>query len=321
VSVLVTGASGFIGLNLLDVLLARPGVVVGFSAEPIPWELKSRLPDGPGVLVEVCGDIRDAEQLTTTMLDQRVTRVAHLAAVTAGEDRERRAAADIVSVNLVGAASVLQAASDAGVPIVLYAGSVAVFGGGPDGGVLEEDAAHAPRTLYGITKSAAETIVTRLGSLHGLDWTIARLGRVFGPFERDTAVRDTLSQIAAVTRLATLGRPAAFARPCVKNWSYGRDAAAALATLLGAPARRHRVYHLGTPHVWPLAAWCDRLTQRFPGFTYTVGSGAGEMIDLGGASDGALLSWHRFEAEFGPPARYDLDAAFDDYMTWLGYRA
>ena len=99
---------------------------------------------------------------------------------------------------------------------------------------------------------------------------------------------------------------------------YGRDAAAALATLLFADHPRFSVYNIGAAQSWSLADWCARLSERFPAFAFSVGKGGpGVPIEHYSEVDAAHLSNARFTEEFGPPARHDLDAAFSDYMNWL----
>jgi UDP-glucuronate 4-epimerase len=244
--------------------------------------------------------------------------MVHMAAITSAADRERRAAAEVIEVNLAGLAIALTEAAKAGIDRFLYTGSIAVFGPRTeDGAPIEEDHPHDPASLYAITKSAGEAVVARLGGLMELDWAIGRLGRVFGPYEHDTGVRDTLSQIYQVTRAARQGRPVCFDRPCVKNWNYARDVAVDLALLLDAPYLRHRIYNLGAPYAWSLADWCARLAARPQGFSYRVGPGPGDRIDLLGDRDGGLLSWGLLEADFVRPPPHTLDQAFEDYMRFL----
>lgn len=100
------------------------------------------------------------------------------------------------------------------------------------------------------------------------------------------------------------------------NWHYGRDAAAALLTLARAGNEpRYRDYNLGPSSVWPLSEWCLRLAERFPGWKFEIGEPGN--IELYGPNDGGILSGSRFADEFGPTARFDVDAAFRDMMDWL----
>ena len=312
---LITGASGFVGLNLTQQALARGETVVGISATPIAAASASNFAGLPGRFNEVIGDVRDRGLLDAVMREHRIDRVAHLAAITASAARERIAADEIVSVNLAGLAAVLTAAAQAGVKRFVNTGSIAVYGGQPaDGSLIDEGHPHTPAALYAITKSAGEAITARLGELHGIDWLTARLGRVFGPFEHATGVRDTLSQIHQVTACAFAGQAVRFDRPCLKNWSYAPDVASQLLTLLNAPSHAHRLYNLGTEHAWTLADWCALLAKRFLSFRYHVGTNALDdeavWIDLGGPRDSGLLSWQRFAAEFEPKPSADLHAAF-----------
>jgi nucleoside-diphosphate-sugar epimerase len=321
-SLLITGASGFVGLNLLRHALALGETVVGLSAAPLPAGLADEFARLPGRFVEVVGDVRDRVLVDGLIARHGVDRIAHLAAITASAARERVAADEIVSVNLSGLAVVLTAAGDAGVRRFVSTSSIAVYGGqAADGSLIDEAAPHAPQTLYAITKTDGESITARLGGLHGLDWIVARLGRVFGPYEHATGVRDTLSQIHQVTAIAQSGGAVAFDRPCRKNWSFAPDVAAHLWTLLAAPVHRHRVYNLGTEHAFTLADWCALLAERYPAFHYHVGTpvarGDAVEIDLGGARDSGLLSWQRFAEEFHPPPTTPLAAAFDATLKAL----
>lgn len=85
--------------------------------------------------------------------------------------------------------------------------------------------------LYGISKSAAEVIVSRICSLNGLSYVIERVATAFGPWEHDSGYRDTLSPAYQLTRKARAGERAVLLRDKTSNWHYGRDAAAALITL------------------------------------------------------------------------------------------
>jgi UDP-glucuronate 4-epimerase len=141
---------------------------------------------------------------------------------------------------------------------------------------------------------------------------------VFGPWERETGVRDTLSPILQVTEYARKGRPVRLPRPDRRDWIYARDAGDALARLLLAEEPRHDIYGLGAGGGWTLADWCALLAERFPAFSFTIGGdGPGETVELYTERDGGSLSGARFSAEFGPVAAHDLDAAFEDYMAWL----
>jgi UDP-glucuronate 4-epimerase len=317
-TVFLTGGSGFVGLELLERLLSEGRTVVNFDRRLVPNAVRPRLTKLPGRLKDVAGDVGDAASVEASMREHAAEQVIHAAAVTSGAAREATAPEAGLGVNILGTAVVARAAAVCGVKRFVLIGSIASFGQGqPGSATLDEETAHAPRTLYALGKSAAETVVARLGELHGLDWVIGRLGTVFGPYEYSTGLRDTLSPVHQVTAAAFAGRAVVLARPARKNWLYVRDAVHGLATLLDAPVLRHRAYNLGTQHAWPLSAWCARLAALRPQFHWSVGEGDGDLVELYGDHDGPYLGGERFRAEHGAASQHDLDRAFSDYMRFL----
>src|SRR5207247_1711828 len=90
---------------------------------------------------------------------------------------------------------------------------------------------------------------------------VARLGPVFGPWERTTGTRDTPSPHLQAARLAAAGRPAILPHPGRADWIYSRDVATGVVTLLDADRPRHRVYNVGAGGAGP-APVATRLAGR-----------------------------------------------------------
>ena len=323
-SILVTGASGFVGLNIVEDLLRRGESVVALADQPLPPIATFAFGELPGRLVSICADIRNQEGIRRILCEQNVTRVLHGAAITSNIARERTDSALVVSVNMAGLAAVAAAAAaHDGIERFVFVSSNAVFGGAtPDYESLDEDWPKDPGNLYALSKWTGEMILEKIGNATGLDWCAGRLAGVFGPWEYRTGMRDTMNPVFQANSLAMGGQPAFLPRPGRSNWHFSRDAAASLITLLTAPTHRHRIYNLGTPFIWSIGDWCERLAERFPGFRHTIGSdGAAPLpgataIDLYGDHDGGILSWQRFTEEFGPTGLSDLDAAFEEVMAW-----
>ena len=316
----VTGATGFIGSNLIEHLCGRGETVVGFDPGEVSAHQRRVFGALPGRLVQVRGDVRDLPLLRETMATHAVTRVIHAAAITSGPERETADGPTVVDVNLVGTANVAQAAGETGVERFVLAGSLGVYfvPGYPDGTVVDELFPHRPGTLYTISKSVAEAVARRICALHRVSFVIGRIGTAYGPWERQTGYRDTMSPVFEATEMAVRGKPAVFKFDRPSNWHYGRDAAEALVTLADAAAPKHEDYNLGPDEVWAMTDWCARLSERFPGFRYAVGTPA--TVEVYDEREGGRISGARFAAEFGPTARFGIDAAFDDYMRWLSGR-
>ncbi|HKJ00333.1 MAG TPA: NAD(P)-dependent oxidoreductase [bacterium] len=319
-TVLVTGGSGFVGLNLLQLLLERGDRVVNLSLAPPPAAAQQLFDSLPGTLQSVVGDACDAPTVERIFEGQGIERVVHAAVITAGPERERSDPAGIVAVNLQSVLTVLEAARRHGVQRFVYPSSGAVYGESAYAApVLDEDATPPrPVTLYGISKYAAERMALRYRTLHGMDVLAARLGIVFGRWEHATGQRDTLSAIYELTRLARAGETAALPNAGRRDWVYAPDVAAGLVTLLYHPQPAHAVYHVTAGREWSAEQWCERLQTRYPDFRFRmVTDEAQANVNLYRASFRAPLSNLRLREETGFAARFGLDEAFADYLDWL----
>jgi nucleoside-diphosphate-sugar epimerase len=317
--VLITGGTGFLGLSLAD-RLAQSGVrTVLFGITPPPQAALARLARHPGPIVTLPGDIRDEETFGTVLREYGISHIVHLAAISAGVDRERHDAREILDVAVLGALSVLTAAQRHLIRRVVLVSSAAVFGplafaSSP----LREDGFIRPDTLPAIGKAAQEAMLERLASLSGLDAVVARLSDVFGPYEYDTGHRDALSPPWQCWQAARSGKPILLPRPGLNDWLYAPDAALALETLLRAPRLAHRLYHVGPGTRWSLQDWCARLAQRSPALDWSLTADpTAQTITLSPVGDRAPLDTSRFRGETGFRPAFDLDAAFADFTATL----
>lgn len=322
-TVLVSGASGFVGLNLTEALLARGDDVVMFQLDTPPDAALARLKALPGRLAVEHGDVGDTEGFTACLRRHRIDRLFPLAAVTSGPVREREEPERVLQVNLLGFVSQLRAARDAGVRRIIAPSSTAIYGEsvyGP-GPLAESGTAPVPISLYGITKYALERMALRLSELWDLDVVAVRIGAVFGPFERDTGVRDSLSpfwQIAQLARAGTAVVLPADLQPY--GWIYSRDAASGLLHLLDMPTPSHRLFNLGSDENWDgvLVAWCRALHSVYPGLVWRQSRDLAEInVHLTDTRPRAPMSIERLRQTGWQPA-FPPAAALADYAAWLG---
>lgn len=323
-TVLVTGAGGFIGLNIAEALLGRGDTVILYDRAPMPPGAAAAFASLPGEARPVAGDVRDADAVTDTFRRFRPDRVVHAAAVTPGRARERERTAEAIEVNVTGTHHVLQAAADTGIDRLVQLSSAAVYGGNACAHPRLDEAATAPDpdSVYAITKYAAERLALGAGRRDGIGVVAARLGAAFGPWERDTGVRDTLSPILQVVGLAQAGRPVLLPRAGRRDWIYGRDVGAAVAALVERADALPDVVNIGPGHEWTVAAWCARMAADNPGFAYRLADDpAAATVDYHGDRDRAPLAIERLAGEVGYRPRFGLDEAYADYMRWIGLGA
>ena len=319
---LVTGGTGFVGLNIVEALLSRGESVVVLSDADLPAAARETLAALPGSLHTLRVDVAEADAVERAFAECTPERVVHAAVITAGEARELSHFDRVVDVNLKGTANVVRAAAGHGVRRVVYVSSGSAYGTALlDADSVTEDTPPAPDTLYAITKYASERVCARIRALRGVDVVCARLGSVFGPWERDTGVRDTLSlpyQIAQRARdRAEIVLPAQEPR---RDWIYSRDVAAGVVALLDAPVLRHGLYNLAAGRTWPAFSerWCRELRAIFPGIEYrNAAAGEPASVTFLGHRDRAMMSAQRLRDDLGFAAAHDADSAFADYIAWL----
>ncbi len=151
-----------------------------------------------------------------------------------------------------------------------------------------------------------------------MDVVVARVGTVFGPWERDTGVRDTLSAPMQVTQLAMKDKEAILPRQGRRDWVYSRDVAAALVALLNADRPHYDVYNIGPGAEWTIEAWCKKLMEVYPKFSCRFATGRNEAnVDYYGPRDRAPFSIKRLVEDIGFKPRFGFQEAFTDYMEWI----
>jgi len=173
-----------------------------------------------------------------------------------------------------------------------------------------------PKSLYAVTKYAAEGVARRYGTVFDMQVVAARLSAVFGRWEHDTGLRDTLSPPYLLTRMAVAGDPAVLADEGHRDWIYGPEVAAGIISLSDAAVLRHDVYNVGTGQTWSLRQWCEKLAARHPAFSYRFGadSDADATLDPGRR---APLSIERISQDTAYTPRFGLEESFDDYLEWI----
>ncbi|MDP9897979.1 NAD-dependent epimerase/dehydratase family protein [Variovorax ginsengisoli] len=322
-NVLITGASGFVGLALTEHLLARGDHVIGYDLAPPPTAALCAFAALPGRFAAIGGDVRDSEMLGRAMRMHHVDRVVLLAAITADAGRECAMPQAIFEVNVGGVLAALNAAATARKPRVLLGSSGSVYGAsGRTAALLDEvDTPPQPEGLYGISKQTAESAALRLASLHGIDLRIGRLGTCFGPWESETGVRDTLSAPYQVLQHAHSARAVRLPRDSRRDWLYVRDAAAALTALLDHASPTSPVYNLAAGFQWSMTQWCQQVAEWQPGFDWRIAQPDRDdeqaNVSYYAPYDRAPMSIERLRADTGFAPRFDLPAASADFHAWL----
>ena len=172
-TVLVTGASGFVGAAVARAALAR-----GFRVRVLMRPTASRA-NVEGLNVEVAtGDMRDAQSMTSALQGAR-----YLFHVAADYRLWARDPSEIARNNLKGAQATMTGALRAGVERVVYTSSVAALKPGK-GNAVDETSRHTPESVIGaykLSKLLAEREVERMVVEEGLPAVIVAPSTPIGP--------------------------------------------------------------------------------------------------------------------------------------------
>lgn len=319
-SVLVTGGTGFIGMNLAEDLGDKGYEVALLARKPPVQQIEQALKDKKERIHFVKGDVTDAEGLDKILNEYNVDTIIHAAVITPDAERERNESKLIAQVNYMGAIEMLEAAKRNKVDKFIHLSSGAVYGHASfdDEWLDEEHTYPRPDALYGINKFASEMAAVRYRQIFDMNIVVARVGGVFGPWERYTGVRDTLSGPFFATRFAVLGEEAVLPRPGVKDWVYSRDIAKSLEAMIATDTFSYDVYNLSSGYVWTVQDWCEQLKSVFPKFEYRIADDPSQAnIDFFDDRDRNPLSIKRLIDDVGYTPQYDLTASLEDYMEWI----
>ncbi len=194
-SILVTGADGFIGSHLTEMLIGR-GAKVRALAQYNSFNNWGWL-ENIGCLdkVEVvCGDVRDPNFCREISKDIDV--IFHLAALIA-IPYSYIAPDSYVATNIAGTLNMLQAARDSGVQRFLHTSTSEVYGTARYVPINEEHPLQ-PQSPYSATKIAADALAMSFFYTFGLPLTVVRPFNTYGPRQSARAVIPTIiSQILA----------------------------------------------------------------------------------------------------------------------------
>src|SRR5438552_10485688 len=283
-SVLVIGATGFIGPRLIRRLVARGEAVVGMDLNPGATPFADVASAAPVIR----GDVTRFEDVMRTVLEVKPERLINLAyGIGAGEGNPHQ----VMLLDVLGMDNCFEAARLGGVKRVVYASSIAVSGQQSNFGdrlVNEDDPTHGT-SQYAMHKIFNEFQAKKYIKNYGMSITGVRPANVTGP-DKVRGSTDHVQLMVDAARGAPVHLPS---KGLMRLLIHVDDIAEVFIRVLLADKPRHDLYNSGR-----IPASLGELGDIVRGFlpdaqiTFAQEGGRDE-------SGNYLVDWSRLASEFG----------------------
>ncbi len=246
--VLVTGGAGYIGSIVTEDLVKDGHHVVVYDSL-----YKGHRQAVPAAAEFVQADLMDAATLRTTLIDQQIDAVVHMAADSlVGESCAHPA--KYYRNNLTAGLVLLDAMRDAGVNRIVFSSTAATYGE-PEKQPIAENAPNIPTNPYGQSKLAFEHVMRWYDEAYGLRYASLRYFNAAGASQNFGESHDPETHIIPIALQAAAGR-----RPvievygedyptrdgtCVRDYIHVIDLARAHILALKVEEQGSRIYNLG----------------------------------------------------------------------------
>jgi dTDP-glucose 4,6-dehydratase len=319
-TVIVTGGAGFIGSNLVRLVLGARDwrvVVVDALTYAARRENLYDIEEGPRYRF-VQADIGDTPAMTELLAREQPRAVLNLAAET-HVDRSIDGPRAFVQTNVVGTFELLAAALGywralsetrrAGFRF-LHVSTDEVFGTLGDAGRFTETTPYAPSSPYAASKAGADHLVRAYWTTYGLPTLVTNCSNNFGPFQ----FPEKLIPLMILSALRGRDLPIYGDGGQIRDWIYVEDHCAGLLAVLEA-GRPGQSYNIGAEsertNLEVVDALCVLLERQRP---------AADNPALAARGMASYLELKRFVRDRpGHDRRYAIDAT--KCRTELGWRA
>ncbi len=309
-TILVTGALGQIGAELVPALRARHGV-----DNVIATDLKVLPPSGAAAIAPYGHlDCTEPHQLHEAVRRYDVGTIYHLAALLSAS---AEAAPQLAwSVNMNGLYNVLEVARGYGCQ-VFFPSSIGAFGPTTPRDATPQVTVQRPTTIYGVTKVAGELLCDYYASRFGIDTRGLRLPGLIS-YVAAPGGGTTDYAVEMFYHAVRYGRYTCFLSADTRlDMMYMPDAIAAMMDLMAADSGRLRyrnAYNVAAMSVTP-AELAAAIARHVPGFTvdYEIDPVRQAIADSWPRSLDDSAAHH----DWGFAPRYDLEAMTTDMLARL----
>jgi dTDP-glucose 4,6-dehydratase len=233
-TVLITGGSGFVGTNLVRLLVgSREYRVINldaltYAANPLSLADLEGRPN----YVFIKGNITDRELVSSLLIKYKPAGILHLAAES-HVDRSIVNAEDFIQANVLGTYSMLEAARAywTALPMqqkrlfrFLHVSTDEVFGSLGEQGYFSEETPYAPNSPYAASKAASDHFVRAFHRTYGLPTLTTNCSNNYGPYQ----FPEKMIPLIILNALSGTALPVYGNGSNIRDWIYVEDHCKAL---------------------------------------------------------------------------------------------
>jgi len=326
-TLLVTGAAGFIGANfVLDWLASSQEPVINLDKLTYAGNLEtlaSLQSDARHVFVQ--GDIGDAELVSRLLIDHQPRAVLNFAAES-HVDRSIHGPGDFIETNIVGTFRLLESVrgywnalpdADKSAFRFLHVSTDEVYGSlSKDDPAFAETHRYEPNSPYSASKAASDHLVRAWHHTYGLPVLTTNCSNNYGPYH----FPEKLIPLMIVNALAGKPLPVYGDGMQIRDWLYVKDHCSAIRRVLEA-GRLGETYNVGGWNEKPnieivntVCALLDELRPRADGKPYA--SQISYVTDRPGHDRRYAIDARKLEAELGWKPAETFESGIRKTVEW-----
>jgi dTDP-glucose 4,6-dehydratase len=269
-NLLVTGGAGFIGSNLIHLIIDRPEIdklvnldCLTYAGHLANLEKVSRHPKYSFAKV----DLRDKLAVVEVVKQNSITHVMHLAAES-HVDRSITGPGDFITTNIVGTFHLLEACravwgKELDGKRFHHISTDEVYGSLGASGYFTETTPYQPNSPYSASKASSDLLARAYHHTYGIPVVITNCSNNYGPFQ----FPEKLIPVVIQSVLARKPIPVYGDGMNVRDWLYVRDHAGALWTVLTG-GKDGETYNIGGHNEWAnlriVELICDLIDELAP---------------------------------------------------------
>ena len=332
-TILVTGAAGFIGYHLIDSLLNTNQTIVGLDNFNNYYDIKLKIARYEKLekkssklkrnFVMIKDDICNESLVKKLFESYEFESVVNLAAQ-AGVRYSVENPFVYIDSNIKGFLNILEACRTYEIKHLVYASSSSVYGGNKKMPFSEGDSVDHPVSLYAVTKKSNELMAHTYSHLYGLRATGLRLFTVYGPWGRPDMA------LFVFTKSIIEGKPIQLFNmgKMVRDFTYIDDIIKALMCIIKKPAEEdplfdtlkpnpatswapHRIFNLGNSNPISLERYINAIEKALQkkAIKEYVEMHPGDVTETS-ADSNAIIDWINFKPNT------DIQTGVSSFVNW-----